>query len=118
MEIDKEFAGKFAEHWIETWNSHDLEGILSHYTDDFEVYSPIIAERMGVSEGKLKGKSAVSEYWSIGLSSTPKLHFEFINVFLGVGSLVIYYKGRRGLSSEVFYFNNQGKVYKVVAHYE
>jgi hypothetical protein len=118
MEIDREFSESFANHWVEAWNSHDLDAILSHYTDDFELYSPIISERMCITEGKLRGKSAVGEYWPIGLSATPKLHFELINVFVGVGSLVIYYKGRRGLSSEVFYFNNQGKVFKAVAHYE
>ncbi len=118
MKLNREFAEAFSNHWIESWNSHNLEAILSHYTDDFEMHSPIIAERMGVQEGKLTGKVAVSEYWSIGLSATPKLHFELIKVFVGVGSLVIYYKGRRGLASEVFYFNGQGKVYMVVAHYE
>lgn len=118
MKIDREFAENFARHWIESWNSHDLEAILSHYTDDFEMSSPLIAERMGVAEGKLQGKGAISEYWSIGLSATPKLHFEYINTFVGVSSLVIYYKGRRGHSSEVFYFNDQGKVFKAVAHYE
>lgn len=118
MKMDREFAENFASHWVESWNAHDMKEILSHYTDDFELHSPIIAERMGVEEGKLKGKSAVSEYWAIGLSATPKLYFELINVFVGVGSLVIYYTGRRGLASEVFYFNGQGKVYKAVAHYE
>lgn len=118
MEVDRAFAESFAGHWINSWNSHDLEGILSHYTDDFEMYSPLIVERMGIAEGKLRGKSAVSEYWATGLSATPKLHFEFINVFVGVGSLVIHYNGRRGHSSEVLYFNDQGKVFKAVAHYE
>jgi len=116
--MDREFEEKFARHWIDSWNSHDLEAILSHYTDDFEMYSPLISARMKVAEGKLQGKAAVSEYWSIGLTAVPKLHFEFINVFVGVGSLVIYYKGRKGFSSEVFYFNTQGKVFKAVAHYE
>jgi len=118
MKMDRSFAEEFAKHWIESWNAHDLEGILSHYTDDFEMSSPIIAERMGVPSGTLKGKAAISQYWSIGLSSTPKLHFEYVNVLVGVNSLVICYKGRRGNSSEVFYFNSKGKVYKADAHYE
>ena len=44
--MDREFAEKFAEHWITSWNSHDLYEILSHYTEDFELSSPIICERM------------------------------------------------------------------------
>ena len=115
--MDRVFAEKFAEHWIASWNSHDLDEILSHYTEDFELSSPIICERMGVPDGILKGKKAVSEYWAIGIAAKPKLHFEFINTFLGVNSIVILYKGRKGLSSEVFYFNVERKVYKAVAHY-
>ena len=118
MKIDRDFAENFAKHWIESWNNHDLTSILSHYTENFEMYSPLITERMGVAEGRLQGKAAVSEYWSIGLAVKPELHFEFINVFCGAGSLIINYKGRKGLASEVFYFNSQGKVFKAAAHYE
>lgn len=118
MNIDKEFAEQFANHWVEAWNNHDLEAILSHYADDFEMTSPLIAERMGVEAGKLTGKSAVGEYWAKGLAAKPVLHFELIQVFCGVGSLIIHYQGRRGLVAEIFHFNNQGKVFKASAHYD
>jgi ketosteroid isomerase-like protein len=29
-------AEAFASEWIEAWNSHDLDRILAHYSDDFE----------------------------------------------------------------------------------
>ena len=116
--ISEDFAKKFANHWIESWNSHNLSAILSHYTDDFEMYSPLISERMGIVEGRLKGKMAVAEYWEIGLSTLPKLHFELVGVLTGVDSVIIQYKGRRGLACEAFFFNAQGKVSKAVAHYE
>lgn len=35
-------AKQFAEHWISAWNKHDLEEILSHYTDDFDMTTPMI----------------------------------------------------------------------------
>ena len=54
---------------------HELEEILWHYTDDFEMTSPIISVRMAREDGSLKGKSEVGEYWSVGLASPPKLHF-------------------------------------------
>ena len=34
--IEKNFAEEFARNWITAWNSHDLERILSHYSDQFE----------------------------------------------------------------------------------
>lgn len=33
--IDTAFAEHFAHEWIEAWNSHDLEAVLSHYSDDY-----------------------------------------------------------------------------------
>ncbi|NIA01113.1 nuclear transport factor 2 family protein, partial [Massilia sp. CCM 8734] len=27
-------AKKFAEEWIKSWNSHDLEDIMKHYSED------------------------------------------------------------------------------------
>ena len=37
MKLTHEFARRFAEEWIAAWNAHDLERILAHYTDDFDV---------------------------------------------------------------------------------
>ena len=37
--IDSTWAHEFAREWIAAWNSHDLELILSHYADDFEMAS-------------------------------------------------------------------------------
>ena len=44
LSLTREFAHQFAEDWIAVWNSHDLEAILSHYTDDFEMSSPLIVQ--------------------------------------------------------------------------
>ena len=51
-------AERFAREWVAAWNSHDLERILEHYEDDFEMSSPIIVTLMGEPSGKLKGKTA------------------------------------------------------------
>jgi ketosteroid isomerase-like protein len=36
------FAERFAKEWVAAWNAHDLDRVLSHYEDDFEMPSPII----------------------------------------------------------------------------
>jgi hypothetical protein len=56
--LNKTFAERFAAEWIAAWNSHDLDRVLSHYADDFEMSSPYIAELAGEPSGKLKGKEA------------------------------------------------------------
>jgi len=35
--MDKEFANKFAREWVEAWNCHDLDKIMTHYAEDFEM---------------------------------------------------------------------------------
>ena len=115
--IDKIFAEHFASDWIESWNSHDLDRILSHYSDDFEMSSPLIAQIAGDPSGTLKGKQAVSGYWAKVVALIPDLHFELVTTLVGVNSITIYYRGARGMSAEVFHFNDSGKVSKAFAHY-
>src|SRR2546430_15420050 len=90
--IDRNWAEAFAREWVDAWNAHDLERILSHYTDDFEMASPLIVERMGVASGRLKGKEAIRRYWGPWLAGTPDLRFELTAVMVGVNSLAIDYK--------------------------
>jgi len=40
-----------------------------------------------------------------------------ITRLVGVDSITLYYKGVRGLSAEVFHFNQKGQVAKAYAHY-
>lgn len=115
--IDKEFAEHFAADWIDSWNKHDLLRILSHYTDDFEMSSPIIIKVAGEPSGTLKGKAAVGSYWTLALQLNPNLHFELVHTLVGVNSITLYYNGVRGPSAEVFHFNPEGKVTQAYAHY-
>lgn len=57
--ITPEFASQFSQEWLSAWNGHDLEAILSHYAEDFEMISPYIVAITGEPSGTLKGKRAV-----------------------------------------------------------
>lgn len=84
------------------WNSHDIERILSHYADDFEMASPLIVERMQEPTGKLKGKEQIRPYWQKGLAAVPPLKFELLYVFTSVGSVAIHYHAPQdGLRSAI-----------------
>jgi hypothetical protein len=89
--IDIVWARAFAQEWIAAWNSGDLERVFAHYTDDFEMTSPLIVEFMGIAGGTLKGKEAIRPYWSKGLAARPALHFQLVDVLAGVNSMAIYY---------------------------
>ena len=115
MEID---FHEFAKDWIESWNSHDLDRILAHYTDDCELTTPMIKVALGVETGALKGKPNMREYWDAALKKVADLRFELIEVMGGVDSIAIYYKGvfdKRAV--EVLFLDSQNKVYKAVVLY-
>jgi len=116
--ITSEFANQFAQEWLSSWNNHDLDAILSHYADDFEMISPYIVAITGESSGTLQGKKAVGQYWAAALAKYPELHFELRQVLVGVQCIVIYYQGISGMAGEIFVFSQEGKVIKSIAHYE
>jgi len=117
--IDHAWAVDFAKKWVSAWNDADLERILSHYTDDFEMASPLIRERMGVASGRLKGKAAVRPYWALGLAGDPPLRFELLDVLAGMDVVAISYRsatrGRRVI--ERLQFNEAGLVTRAEALY-
>lgn len=115
--IDNTFANHFATDWIDSWNKQDLVRVLSHYTDDFEMSSPVIIKVAGEPSGTLKGKKAVGSYWAKALQLVPNLHFELISTLVGVNSITLYYNGVSGPVAEVFHFNQDGKVSRAYAHY-
>jgi hypothetical protein len=117
--IAKSDARKFAEEWIAAWNGHDLERVLSHYTEDFEMSSPFIAAFAGEPSGTLKGKARVGAYWKNALERLPDLQFELLQVFTGVTTVTIYYRAVMGkLATEVFFLDDEGKARKALAHYD
>lgn len=111
-------AKKFANTWIESWNSHDLNDILNHYSDDIEITTPMIKLAAGINSGSLKGKENVKEYWRKALERIPDLYFELYEVTSGVNSVALFYKSVMNKKAiEVMFFNEQGKVNKMNAFY-
>lgn len=84
-------AELFAQKWIDSWNSHSIDDILSHYSEDVVITTPMIKLAGGLDSGTLQGKEAVSEYWKIALKKIPDLKFELIDVLEGVESIALYY---------------------------
>jgi ketosteroid isomerase-like protein len=111
-------AEKFAEAWIKSWNSHDLEDILAHYSNDIEITTPMIKLAAGIESGSLQGKEQVRAYWEKALSKIPDLHFELVDVTSGVDSVALYYKSiMNKMAIEVMFFDQNGLVNKMIAHY-
>lgn len=108
---------EFAASWVDAWNRHDLDALLAHFSDSFAFSSPFIRQFAGEPSGKLTGKDAVRSYWEIGLTRLPDLHFELMEVLVGVDCLTILYRGHRGLSAEVLELGVDGLVVRGQALY-
>lgn len=117
--MTKEFATAFAEEWITAWNSHDLEKILSHYSEDFSIESPLALKRFPETKGTVFGKENVRNYWAWGLENNPALKFELLDLLIGVNSLTIYYinTATNRKAVEVMSFNSDNKVDKAIVNY-
>jgi ketosteroid isomerase-like protein len=97
-------AARFAEQWAADWDSHDIDRIMRHYSDDVVFVSPA-AERI-VGTASVHGKAALHSYWTKGLDKIPDLHFELRGVQFGVDTVVITYLNQRGQTvSEVLTFD-------------
>jgi hypothetical protein len=111
-------AKRFAERWYAAWNSHDLERILSLYTDDVEIWSPLVSVLAERPDGGIVGKDALRAYFAAGLEKYPALHFEPLALFVGVNSLVLHYRSAGGRpAAEVVFLDEQGQIARYVAHY-
>lgn len=114
-----QFAERFAEEWIEAWNSHDLDRILSHYTEDFSIETPMALKLFPHTKGIIKGKVEIREYWKVGIERIPDLKFELLDLLTGINNLAIYYVNiaTNKRSVEMMSFNSDHKVNKVVVTY-
>jgi ketosteroid isomerase-like protein len=119
MKITEEFAQEFAQEWVSAFNAHDIERVLSHYTEDFVIKTPVAARLLNLEDGVVAGKENVRAYWTLALEKMPDLHFELLDILIGMDGLTLYYinTGSGKKTAEVMSFNDQGMVYKVAAYY-
>lgn len=117
MEGKQQFSD-FATKWIRDWNSHNIKNILAHYSEDVHFSSPVIQQLNFDKQGKLVGKDALKEYFSLGLEKYPQLFFQLIHELIGLNSVVLFYRSiNNSYSAEFMEFDKNGKVKRVCAHY-
>ena len=106
-----------AHRWIEDWNNHDLDAIMSHYAEEVELVSPLAVKLLGNPDGKVIGKTALRAYFTKGLEANPDLRFDPIQTLIGVESIVMYYRKGHLLSAEFVMVNSEKLITQVQAHY-
>lgn len=63
-----------AMHWIDAWNAHDVEAVISAFSDDAVFISPLAAQVTG--NGRIAGIDALRRYWTEALGRVPDLRFD------------------------------------------
>jgi predicted ester cyclase len=119
LPLHASFAREFAQDWVDAWNSHDLERILTHYDDEVLLVSPVALKLLS-GDGTVRGKAALREYFLRGIQAFPDLRFNLIDAFWGIETIVVYYINNvRGTkTAEVMLLNPAGKIRRVWANYD
>jgi ketosteroid isomerase-like protein len=116
MMMNTDDAKRFADEWIEAWNTRDLERVLGHYAAEIVFLSPVAERRLG--NGRVQGIAALRAYWEGALAAITDLRFELESVLVGYECLTILYHNQRGQQvAETVEFDAVGKVVRSFACY-
>jgi limonene-1,2-epoxide hydrolase len=66
--------------WFEAFNQHDIDMLLHLYHEDAEHYSPKLKIHQPETNGLIKGKTALRNWWTDAFQRLPQLHYEIIKL--------------------------------------
>ncbi len=78
--MNPEVLNIIAHQWIDAFNRHDLEGLLTLYDDQAEHYSPKLKMHLPQTNGLIKGKDELRAWWKDSFDRLPSLHYEVIQL--------------------------------------
>ncbi|MFA9212684.1 MAG: nuclear transport factor 2 family protein [Candidatus Methylacidiphilales bacterium] len=61
--------------WFEAFNEHNLENLLSLYSDNAQHFSPKLKIRQPETNGLIIGKNALRTWWADAFERLPNLHY-------------------------------------------
>ena len=65
-----------ANKWFVAFNEHDLEKLLELYDDAAEHFSPKLKLKFPETNGLIKGKDALRNWWKDAFERLPDLHYK------------------------------------------
>lgn len=69
-----------ANKWIEAFNNHEIDAILSLYAEDAIHYSPKLKALQPHTNGLIKGKPALKAWWTDAFDRLPNLHYQLLQL--------------------------------------
>ena len=67
-----------AHRWIAAFNAGDVAALVSLYAEHAEHTSPKLRARDPSTEGKVRGREALTAWWTSALEATPSLRYELL----------------------------------------
>ncbi|HEX8532918.1 MAG TPA: nuclear transport factor 2 family protein [Allosphingosinicella sp.] len=109
----------FANDWIDAFNAHDVERIMSHYSDEVELISPLYLQFTQGQTDELRGIAALRRYFETALSRYPELRFTLLEVAEGSRGLCIRYHTNLGdrVAMECIELDGAGRATRILCHY-
>ena len=107
--------------WFAAFNEHNLENLLSLYSDTAEHFSPKLKIRQPETNGLIKGKPALRTWWQDAFDRLPSLQYEVIKLTADEEQVFMEYirhvEGEEDLSvGEVLQISNGLIVFSRVYH--
>jgi ketosteroid isomerase-like protein len=117
MNLTQKAAQTKAQNWVDAWDNRDLDAVMMHYADDVSVRSPMVKRRLNKSDGWLQGKSALRDYFAVGMGNHD-LQFTLKSVHVGVKSMTMVYVRENGIQVvDTMELNADGLTTRMVACY-
>lgn len=69
-----------AQKWFEAFNEHNIEMLLAMYDDNAEHYSPKLKIHQPQTNGLIKGKNLLRNWWQDAFTRLPKLHYKVLTL--------------------------------------
>jgi len=123
MEIDNLFTKDHIDKWTNAWNNHNLNEILSLYSENIIFRSPKVRlVNPDQQSATITNKKELEEYFSLGLKKYPNLHFIPVDYFSKNHKIVFEYHWTQDNKTkwtviEKFEFNNEGLIAKSDVYY-
>lgn len=96
---------------MQNWNNHDLEAVLRDFHDDVVFTSPVAAKLVPQTQGVVRGKAALRQYWITAVERIPDLRFVVESVYQGIDTIVITYRNQNNaMVNEVLRFKDNAVI--------
>ncbi|HEY6884142.1 MAG TPA: nuclear transport factor 2 family protein [Nitrososphaeraceae archaeon] len=83
MELDDTFVREHIHRWTNAWNDHNIKKVLSLYSENILFSSPKVKSVYpNRTLATITNKKDLEEYFCLGLTKFPMLHFMPIDYFL------------------------------------